>query len=113
MGYGEGPPAGLQPSRCVKSDCFAERVRRSLQTITHLGQFTRRHVDALLLHIRTDLLAGCPLKYPLKPLLHLLDGVSELGQLSRDDRDIFFLCHLVPAGFYDSAALGLSDGKFG
>jgi hypothetical protein len=39
--------------------------------------------------------------------------VSELGELTRDDRDIFFLCHLVLAGFYACAALGLSDGKHG
>lgn len=73
----------------------AECARRGLQTLTHLGQLARRDVDALLLDVCTRLLAVRPLENRPKLLRHLLDGVSEIGQLGRDERGVRLLRHLM------------------
>jgi hypothetical protein len=73
---------------------LAERVRRSLQTVTDLSQFTRRKVDALLLYIRTQILAGNCLEKALHLLRHLLDSVGEVGKLTRDERYVRVLGHV-------------------
>ena len=73
----------LLPLRQPVSDLTMCEVRllrgaRSPQheTITHLGQFTRRKIDALLLHIRTRPLTDSLLKKALQLLRHLLDHMG-------------------------------------
>ena len=74
---------------------MTERVRRSLQTVTDLGQFTRRKIDALLLCIRTRVLAVSFLDKALQLHRHVLDSMGEVGELSRDERHVRVLSHVV------------------
>ena len=74
---------------------MAERVRRGMQTVTNLGQFTRRKIDALLLHIRARPLTDSLLEKALQLLRHLLDHVGEVGELPCDEPDIRVIGHLV------------------
>ena len=76
-----------------RSDCLAECVRRSLQTVTDLGQFMRRKIDALLLYIRTCLLAGSCVEKALQLHRHVLDDVGEVGELTCDERYVRVLSH--------------------
>jgi hypothetical protein len=66
-------------------------VRSPQPAETDLGQFTRREADALLLYLRPDLPAVRPLENRPKLLCHLLDGVSEVGQLSGDQSWVLVL----------------------
>ena len=66
-----------------------------MQTVTNLGQFTRRKIDALLLHIRARPLTDSLLEKALQLLGHLLDHVGEVGELPRDEPDIRVIGHLV------------------
>jgi hypothetical protein len=75
---------------------FAECVRCSLQTLTDFGQFSRREVDALLLGIRTRLLAVSATPKRLELFRHLRDSTSQISQLTCDERCILFARHLVP-----------------
>ena len=77
-----------------RSDCLAECVRRSLQTVTDLGQFMRRKIDALLLYIRTCLLAGSCVEKALQLHRHVLDDVGEVGELTCDERYVRLLSHV-------------------
>ena len=77
----------------MRSECLAECVRCSLQTVTDLREFTRCKVDALLLYIRTRPLTGSLLQQPLQLLRHLLDDVGEVGELTRDERYVRVLSH--------------------
>ena len=67
LGLGKKPQLHLEERRAgherrsttaarqsTDSDCLSESVRRSLQTVTDFGQFSRREVNALLLGV-------CPL----------------------------------------------------
>ena len=71
-----------------------ERFRRSLQTLTDLGHFTRRKIHALLLyihtHVRTDSFVDKDLQLP----PHLLDSVVEVGELTRDKGYVRVLSHM-------------------
>jgi hypothetical protein len=76
--------------RAVKASdcCCSERVRRRVQTVTDLGQFARCEVNALLLGVRTLLLAVSTLSKRLQLGGHRVDRPSEVGQLGSDQRGI-------------------------
>ena len=78
---------------------MAERVRRRLQTVTDLGQFTRRKIDTILLYIRTRARADSFLDEALQLIRHLLDSVGEVGELNRDERYVRVLSHPNFGGF--------------
>jgi hypothetical protein len=59
-----------------------------MQTVTDLGQFARREVNALLLGVRTLLLAVGTLSKRLQLGGHRVDRPSEVGQLGSDQRGI-------------------------
>jgi hypothetical protein len=87
---------GASPaSPCVKSDCLTERVRRRLQTITYLSQFTRRQIDAFLLHVRARPLAHSLLDKALQLLLHVLHDVGEVSELTRDQGHVRVFAHVT------------------
>jgi hypothetical protein len=67
-----------------------------LQALTDLGQFSRREVDALLLGIRTRLLAVGAMAERVELFRHLLDSMGQIGQLTCDERCILFAPHLEP-----------------
>lgn len=69
----------------VRSDGGAERVRRGLQAVTHLGQFSCCEVDALLLCrgalalvVGAFLLVVGALAQPFELLRHLLNGPGQI-----------------------------------
>ncbi len=64
-----------------------------MQTLTDLGQFSRREVNALLLGVRALLLAVSALANRLELFFHQLDGVSEVGQLRGDAPDVLVVRH--------------------
>ena len=88
---------------------MAECVRCSLQTVTDLGQFTRRKIDALLLCIRTRVLADSFLDKALQLLCHVLDSMGEVGELTRDERYVLILSHAKTLA--DSRARGVYVGS--
>ena len=94
----------------MRSDCLAECVRRSLQTVTDLGQFTRCKVDALLLYIRTRPLTGSILEKALQLLRHILDDVGEVGHLRGDGCYVRFIRHPVLCVILGSHSSRLGGG---
>jgi len=64
---------------------LAERVRRGLQTVTDLDEFTCCKVDALLLYVCTRLVAGSCFEKALQLIRHLLDVVGEVGHLRGEE----------------------------
>jgi hypothetical protein len=64
-----------------------------------LSQFMRCTGDAVVLYIRTPPIAGSPFENTLKLLCHRLDSLSEVGQLTRDERHIPVLNHPISGGF--------------
>lgn len=82
------------------SDRLAERVRRGLQTVTDLGEFTRCKVDAVLLYVRTRLLVDTCRENALQLVGHVLDDLGEIGKLTRDQRYVRVVRH--PAFWRDS-----------
>ena len=85
--------------RAVKASdcCCSERVRRRVQTVTDLGKFARCEVNALLLGVRTLLLAVSTLSKRLQLGGHRVDSPSQVGQLGSDQRGIpLFRSHCCP-----------------
>jgi hypothetical protein len=78
------------------SDRFSQRVRRSLQTLTDLGEFSRREVNALLLDVCTLLLAVSTRAKGVQLGRHAFDGASEVGQLASHHRCVLFSRHCFP-----------------
>jgi hypothetical protein len=78
------------------SDRFSQRVRRSLQTLTDLGEFSRREVNALLLGVCTLLLAVGTRAKGVQLGRHAFDGASEVGQLASHHRCVLFGRHCFP-----------------
>jgi hypothetical protein len=85
----------------AQSDRLTERVRRSLQTITDLSQFTRRDFDSLLLHVRTRLRGDGRVDKAVQLPPHVLDDMGQLGHLGCDQLYVRVLGH---ASFADSTA---------
>jgi hypothetical protein len=111
-------------------DRLSERVRRSLETSADLGQFSRCEVDALLLYLCALVLAVRALLLAINALpqhrvlsRHLLDFLSEFGQLSGDARYVFVGCDFAqilnasprtvrcPSGPWDPGRAGSSDAS--
>jgi hypothetical protein len=74
-----------------------------LQTVTDLGYFSRREVNALsldlsalLLVVRALLLAVRALAKRPELVRHLLDRPSEIGELGSDGRYVLLGCHVGP-----------------
>ena len=73
-----------------------------MQTLTHLGQFSRGEVNALLLGVRALLLGVSARPIRLQLFFERLDGVSEIGQLAGDAGDVLVVRH--GPGFYAGAS---------
>jgi hypothetical protein len=65
-----------------------------LQTVTDIGQFPRREVDAFLLDVRALSLALSAIANLLELTRHLLDGLCERRQLTGDGRYVLSRSHL-------------------
>ena len=88
----------------AQSDRLTERVRRSLQTITDLSQFTRRDFDSLLLHVRTRLRGDGRVDKAVQLLPHVLDDMGQLGHLGCDQLYVRVLGHAKLRRFYGGRA---------
>jgi hypothetical protein len=71
-----------------------------LQTLTDLGQLSRRKVDAFLLNIRALLLSVSANTKRLELIRQLCDSVSQISQLPCDERSVLFRRHLVSTESY-------------
>jgi hypothetical protein len=88
LGSARLAPGASAPGRRAQarsSDRLAERVGRSLQPFTDLGQLSRCQVDPLLLNLGTLLLAVGTF---LALTLEIVDVSGEIRELGCDDRDV-------------------------
>ena len=91
-----------------------------MQTVTDLGKFPRREVNALLLDLRTLmlgvsalLLAVSALAYGRELARHLLDGPSELCELAGDRRYVLSGCHVEVDRVYANPTVPQDRGYVG
>jgi hypothetical protein len=83
----------VAPAQKGRLDRLSKRVRRGLQALADIGQFSCREVYALLLGVRALAVALGPLANLFELTRHLLHGVGEGRQLAGDARDVLFGGH--------------------
>ena len=79
------------------SDRFSQRVRCSLQTLTDLGELSRREVNTLLLGVCSLLLAVSTRAKGVQLGRHVFDDAGQVGHLASHHRCVLFGRHCFPA----------------